>query len=219
MIFPVILCYLVLRVVYASQQCKDPWNDVAEDLMSTQWEEWTRAPEVEQNEWIPWFKQQEAEAESAAMEDITRWRRDLDWSEATTSNGLEEQQKKPHLTGPAEPVESASSDLEADIFRTLRGVKRPRLGRASSAFSTAASIGSRTSSTGSRRGRRCRDDEERPHVCDICGDTFRRLEHVKRHCRTVHTDEKPFICGVCNKGFSRSDNRDVHLASHNIQGT
>ncbi|KAE8349117.1 C2H2 type zinc finger domain protein [Aspergillus coremiiformis] len=40
-------------------------------------------------------------------------------------------------------------------------------------------------------------------VCDHCGRTFRRTEHLERHVRT-HTKEKPYVC-FCGAAFTRRD--------------
>ncbi|ODQ79506.1 hypothetical protein BABINDRAFT_19633, partial [Babjeviella inositovora NRRL Y-12698] len=54
----------------------------------------------------------------------------------------------------------------------------------------------------------------RQHACRICGGTFGRREHLKRHFRSVHTAERPYVCKVCNKGFSRCDNLVQHVKTH-----
>jgi hypothetical protein len=41
-------------------------------------------------------------------------------------------------------------------------------------------------------------------VCGICGRSFARLEHLKRHERS-HTKEKPFECPECTRCFARRD--------------
>jgi Zinc finger, C2H2 type len=47
-------------------------------------------------------------------------------------------------------------------------------------------------------------DKPRPHVCTVCGRSFARLEHLKRHER-FHTKEKPFECPQCGRRFARRD--------------
>ena len=47
-------------------------------------------------------------------------------------------------------------------------------------------------------------DKPRPHVCQTCGRSFARLEHLKRHERS-HTKEKPFECPQCTRCFARRD--------------
>ncbi|CAK3796598.1 zinc finger transcription factor [Lecanosticta acicola] len=47
-------------------------------------------------------------------------------------------------------------------------------------------------------------DKPRPHVCNTCGRSFARLEHLKRHERS-HTKEKPFECPECSRCFARRD--------------
>lgn len=50
------------------------------------------------------------------------------------------------------------------------------------------------------------------HNCPLCGSSFHRPEHVKRHLR-AHSSEKPFQCDEpdCGKRFNRLDNMRAHL--------
>ncbi|KAJ5246207.1 hypothetical protein N7468_001190 [Penicillium chermesinum] len=57
------------------------------------------------------------------------------------------------------------------------------------------------------------------HVqCEICNNTFRRPEHLKRHVRS-HTKEKPFRCNHCGRYFSRTDTLHRHELSHHSSDT
>ncbi|ODQ79510.1 hypothetical protein BABINDRAFT_161903 [Babjeviella inositovora NRRL Y-12698] len=58
------------------------------------------------------------------------------------------------------------------------------------------------------------DIMNRQHECKVCGGRFGRLEHLKRHFRSIHTEEKPYTCQLCHKGFSRSDNLVQHVKVH-----
>ncbi|KAJ9059760.1 hypothetical protein DSO57_1038160 [Entomophthora muscae] len=59
---------------------------------------------------------------------------------------------------------------------------------------------------------------DRPHPCHFpgCGRMFKRLEHLKRHFRSIHTLDRPYPCRHpnCNKSFSRSDNLAQHMRIH-----
>ncbi|ODQ51670.1 hypothetical protein SAICODRAFT_45073, partial [Saitoella complicata NRRL Y-17804] len=51
-------------------------------------------------------------------------------------------------------------------------------------------------------------------TCTLCKKGFRRMEHLKRHVRSLHTMEKPYECYICKKHFSRSDNLTQHMRVH-----
>lgn len=51
--------------------------------------------------------------------------------------------------------------------------------------------------------------DQRPHICDICDQRFRRSSHLTRH-KLTHTGERPFTCGGCGRSFARSDKLRVH---------
>ncbi|ODQ78336.1 hypothetical protein BABINDRAFT_19989, partial [Babjeviella inositovora NRRL Y-12698] len=50
--------------------------------------------------------------------------------------------------------------------------------------------------------------------CPDCTKVFKRMEHLKRHIRSVHSMVRPFPCTFCEKKFSRSDNLAQHLKTH-----
>lgn len=66
------------------------------------------------------------------------------------------------------------------------------------------------------------DDEPKPFPCPECDKQFKRLEHLKRHIRSVHLNIRPFHCKYCDKKFLRSDNLAQHSKTHfkvNANGT
>lgn len=64
------------------------------------------------------------------------------------------------------------------------------------------------------RGRIPGRNGDRPYECPLCKERFRRLEHLKRHHQSRHTDKKPFECLQCRSTFSRNDNLQQHLNTH-----
>ena len=40
-------------------------------------------------------------------------------------------------------------------------------------------------------------------ACPMCGDRFRRLEHMYRHKVGSHTNNRPFTCLSCGRKFAR----------------
>lgn len=70
--------------------------------------------------------------------------------------------------------------------------------------------------------RSAEDDEPKPFPCSECDKQFKRLEHLKRHVRSVHSSIRPFHCKYCEKKFSRLDNLAQHSKTHfkiNANGT
>ncbi|KAK5167604.1 uncharacterized protein LTR77_007303 [Saxophila tyrrhenica] len=61
-------------------------------------------------------------------------------------------------------------------------------------------------------------DKPRPHICNTCGRSFARLEHLKRHERS-HTKEKPFECAECTRCFARRDLLLRHQQKLHLTGT
>jgi len=61
-------------------------------------------------------------------------------------------------------------------------------------------------------------DPAKSFICSApgCNKRFGRLEHLKRHVKSLHTGEKPYVCTHpgCNSRFSRRDNLKQHLRVH-----
>ncbi|XP_067005732.2 zinc finger protein 391 isoform X2 [Anabrus simplex] len=51
------------------------------------------------------------------------------------------------------------------------------------------------------------------HSCSTCGQSFTRLEHLRRHTLS-HVGEKPISCTTCGKTFSRLDHMKIHELVH-----
>jgi len=81
---------------------------------------------------------------------------------------------------------------------------------------TRSSASAAPASAPARRGRKqsLTEDPSKPFKCNLCNTAFRRMEHLKRHHRSIHTAEKPYTCNECNKSFSRSDNLAQHQRTH-----
>ncbi|GAO52277.1 hypothetical protein G7K_6357-t1 [Saitoella complicata NRRL Y-17804] len=60
------------------------------------------------------------------------------------------------------------------------------------------------------------ETNDKNFTCTLCKKGFRRMEHLKRHVRSLHTMEKPYECYICKKHFSRSDNLTQHMRVHGI---
>ncbi|KAE8607362.1 hypothetical protein XENTR_v10011150 [Xenopus tropicalis] len=58
---------------------------------------------------------------------------------------------------------------------------------------------------------KCRDSEEKPHKCNVCGKQFPTLSKASSHSR-IHN--KPFVCPECGKGFPFRSNLNKHLRTH-----
>ncbi|KAF4626545.1 hypothetical protein G7Y89_g11610 [Cudoniella acicularis] len=58
------------------------------------------------------------------------------------------------------------------------------------------------------------DSADAKFQCSICGDSFKRLEHLSRH-RKSHVNDKPYGCPICKKHFTRRDSLNRHISIHN----
>ncbi|XP_076657814.1 uncharacterized protein LOC143361958 [Halictus rubicundus] len=55
------------------------------------------------------------------------------------------------------------------------------------------------------------EHRQRPYICDICGASLKRKEHLDRH-KQGHNKDRPYQCNMCCKAFKRNE----HLARHMI---
>jgi len=50
--------------------------------------------------------------------------------------------------------------------------------------------------------------------CEFCPYHARRVEHIRRHYQTVHSEDRNFLCQICGIGFKRKDALTQHSNSH-----
>ena len=55
--------------------------------------------------------------------------------------------------------------------------------------------------------------DEKPKVCDVCGQGFKRKAHLDRH-KTLHSGERNFPCRYCAMAFSLEWTRTQHERRH-----
>ncbi|XP_022088736.1 zinc finger protein 429-like [Acanthaster planci] len=51
--------------------------------------------------------------------------------------------------------------------------------------------------------------KDRPHACNLCGETFAQTSTVLRH-RKIHSVVKPFVCHICGKAYPVSHDLKDH---------
>ena len=58
---------------------------------------------------------------------------------------------------------------------------------------------------------------EKPHQCDVCGQSFSLIKNMKRHM-LLHTNERPYKCDQCTFSTTRFDKLKEHLKKQHGQG-
>ncbi|KAL4222566.1 hypothetical protein ACF0H5_018605 [Mactra antiquata] len=70
------------------------------------------------------------------------------------------------------------------------------------------------------RHHRNRHSDYRPHLCDLCGATFKRTDALKAH-KGCHLEKSrrhlPFVCKICQKGFKSMAHLAEHRAVHSTE--
>ena len=57
-------------------------------------------------------------------------------------------------------------------------------------------------------------NDERPNVCDQCGESFKEPHHLARHMH-LHSGVKPYKCPICqDRYFIQSGNLKIHMKTH-----
>ncbi|XP_046983855.1 zinc finger protein 708-like isoform X2 [Schistocerca americana] len=57
------------------------------------------------------------------------------------------------------------------------------------------------------------NNDDRPHVCDVCGKSFAVLRSLKKHS-FIHTGKRPHKCKICGVAFTRYAHLKQHALLH-----
>ncbi|XP_049796277.1 zinc finger protein 624-like isoform X14 [Schistocerca nitens] len=96
-------------------------------------------------------------------------------------------------------VEKRTSQEESEQHSTVSNIKRNR----SDIFGESYSQSSPSVT----------NNDERPHVCDVCGKSFDALRSLKKHY-FIHTDNTSHKCKICGVAFTRYCHLKQHVLSH-----
>lgn len=61
-----------------------------------------------------------------------------------------------------------------------------------------------------------RHDNSRMAVCEVCGDSFTRMDGLQQHTLIKHSDARPVPCTLCPKAFKRRSELNRHMRIHNM---
>lgn len=56
--------------------------------------------------------------------------------------------------------------------------------------------------------------DDKPHQCDMCERTFKRIDRLNAHKKYFHSEERNFSCPKCNKTFKTRDAMNRHHRIH-----
>ena len=59
-----------------------------------------------------------------------------------------------------------------------------------------------------------RHNDEKPHSCEECGQSFKEKRVLKQHMVSAHKEEVPFKCRQCEYVCTRNDNLKRHERTH-----